>query len=141
SKSAGADACGVANRRGRSRVSELLRAAVFHTPGNPFRESSALACFEDGAVLIDGGKIADCGDYSRVHAGHPEAPVRDLRGSFILPGFVDAHIHFPQLRVIGGLGKQLLDWLQDCALPEEARMSDVSYASDTAWRFGPGLVT
>ena len=48
----------------------------------------------------------------------------DLRGGFLLPGFIDTHIHFPQLRVLGGLGRSLLDWLEHCALPEEARMAD-----------------
>ena len=40
----------------------------------------------------------------------------------LLPGFVDTHVHFPQVRVIGGLGMPLLDWLERCALPEEARL-------------------
>ena len=30
----------------------------------------------------------------------------------MLPGFVDTHVHFPQLRIIGGLGRTLLDWLE-----------------------------
>ena len=48
--------------------------------------------------------------------------VVDLRGGVLLPGFVDTHVHFPQVRAIGGLGMPLLDWLQRCALPEEVRL-------------------
>ena len=40
----------------------------------------------------------------------------------------------PQLRIIGGLGRTLLDWLEHVALPEEARMADVAYATGTAQR-------
>ena len=68
--------------------------------------------------------MAGCGDYASLATTHPEIPTVDLRGGFLLPGFIDTHIHFPQLRVLGGLGRSLLDWLEHCALPEEARMAD-----------------
>ncbi len=59
----------------------------------------------------------------------------DLRGGFLLPGFIDTHIHFPQLRVLGGLGWSLLEWLEHCVLPEEARMADHSHACRIARGF------
>jgi len=113
----------------------ILRAGVFHTPCNPFQESNALRSFEDGALLIEDGRVTACGDYAPIRAGHPHVPVRDLRGGFLVPGFIDTHLHFPQVRVLGGLGRQLLDWLEFVALPEEARMDDIAYARDTAQRF------
>ena len=58
----------------------------------------------------------------------------------MLPGFVDTHVHFPQVRAIGGLGMPLLDWLEKCALPEEARLADASYAASVASDFVSGLV-
>ena len=67
--------------------------------------------------------------------------VRDLRGGYLIPGLIDTHIHFPQLRVLGGLGSDLLDWLEYVALPEEARMSDVAYACDMARRFVRALAS
>ena len=54
---------------------------------------------------------------------------------------IDTHIHFPQLRVLGGLGRTLLDWLEECALPEEARMANESYARETARRFVHALAS
>jgi guanine deaminase len=116
-------------------MSELLRAGVFHTPRNPFREVGALESFADGGLLIRNGRIAACGDYTELHAKNPGVAVRDLRGGYLLPGLIDTHVHFPQLRVLGGLGRQLLDWLEFVALPEEARMSDIAVACDTARRF------
>lgn len=114
---------------------ELLRAPLFHTPANPFHDARALVCHEDGAILIRDGVIAASGDFGPVRASHPDAPVTDWRDGFVLPGFVDTHIHFPQLRILGGLGRTLLDWLEHVALPEEARMADVAYATATAQRF------
>ena len=114
---------------------EILRAPLFHTPRNPFVEANALESHADGALLIQGGKIAACGDYDSIRKAHPDASITDWRGGFLLPGFVDTHIHFPQLRVLGGLGKELLAWLDEFALPEEARMADLSYACETARQF------
>ena len=116
-------------------MTELLRAAIFHTPRNPFRESDALEYFADGGLLIQNGRIVACGEYLTLSAAYPENTVRDLRGGYLLPGFIDTHVHFPQVRILGGLGCSLLDWLDLIALPEEARMSDVAYAVDTAKRF------
>ncbi len=114
---------------------EILRASVFHTPGNPFLEERRFVAIDDGALAIEDGRIVACGDYSEVAAAHPNTSVRDWRGGFILPGFVDTHVHFPQIRIIGGLGYSLLDWLEQLALPEEARMADTSYAEKIAGEF------
>jgi guanine deaminase len=114
---------------------ELLRAPLFHTPRNPFRDSSALESYSDGGLLIREGRVAGCGNYGALHDAHPDVPTVDLRGGFLLPGFIDTHIHFPQLRVLGNLGRSLLDWLEHCALPEEARMADHSYACRVARDF------
>ena len=67
--------------------------------------------------------------------------MRDLRGGFLLPGFVDTHVHFPQVRVIGSLGRSLLDWLEESALPEESRMADARYAAETARVFVRALAS
>jgi len=114
---------------------ELLRAPLFHTPRNPFRDSSALESYPDGGLLIRDGRVAGCGDYGTLRDAHPDVPTADLRGGFLLPGFIDTHIHFPQLRVLGSLGRSLLDWLEQCALPEESRMADHSYACRVAREF------
>jgi guanine deaminase len=120
---------------------ELLRAPLFHTPRNPFREDRALECYSDGGLLVREGRVAGCGDYARLRGAHPYVPVTDLRGGFLLPGFIDTHIHFPQLRVLGAVGGSLLDWLDNIALPEEARMADQLYACRVAQEFVHALVS
>jgi guanine deaminase len=113
----------------------ILRATIFHVPKNPFRESGALRAHADGAIAIDQGRVVACGDYSAVRAAHPDAAERDLRGGVLLPGLVDAHVHYPQVRLIGGIGYSLLDWLEKYTLPEEARFSSHDYASTVAGEF------
>jgi guanine deaminase len=114
---------------------ELFRASLLHTPSNPFHDERALVSFADGGLLVHNGRIVLSGEYATVHASCPEANVCDWRGGYLLPGLIDTHLHYPQLRVIGGLGLTLLDWLEHVALPEEARMADVAYASETARGF------
>jgi guanine deaminase len=118
---------------------ELLRAPLFHTPHNPLTHTDALESVWDGGLLIRGGRIHAAGEYSALRAAHPDAATRDLRGGFLLPGFVDTHIHFPQVRILGSLGRSLLDWLEHVALPEEARMADEGYARSIACEFLRGL--
>lgn len=120
---------------------ELLRAPIFHTPRNPFLHEHALECHWDGGLLIRDGRVAGCGGYQALRTAHPDAVSIDLRGGFLLPGLIDTHIHFPQLRVLGGLGRSLLDWLEHCALPEEALMADERHACHIARGFLRSLVS
>ena len=113
----------------------ILRAAIFHVPRDPFREANALESFADGALLIDRGRIAACGDYTAIRAAHPDAEERDQRGGILVPGFIDTHIHYPQVRAIGGIGFTLLDWLERHAMPEEAKFADEAYAAQVATEF------
>ena len=120
---------------------ELLRAPLFHTPRNPFIHPHALECHWDGGLLIRNGRVQACGDYPAIRKQHPQATSVDLRGGFLLPGLIDTHIHYPQLKVLGNLGRSLLDWLESCALPEEARMADHSYARAIARQFVSALAS
>ncbi|XP_069103656.1 guanine deaminase-like [Argopecten irradians] len=51
---------------------------------------------------------------------------------FLVPGFVDTHIHASQYPNCGkGLDEGLLSWLQKYTFPVEAKFADLEYASDT----------
>lgn len=126
-------------------MTELFRATIFHTPENPFlldiSDPRSLVCHEDGGLLVVGGRVAACGDYEAIRAANSAATTIDWRGGFVVPGFIDAHVHFPQLRIIGAMGRTLIDWLEYVALPEESRMADARYAADTARQFLRALVS
>ncbi|TKV58860.1 guanine deaminase [Nakamurella flava] len=120
----------------------LYRATVIDTPANPFTSDAgtALRVEQDGGVLVHDGRIAERGTFVSLQAAHPDEDVVDLSGGMLLPGFVDTHVHFPQTRVIGGLGMPLLEWLDKCALPEEARFAEPEYAAAVAREFLGQLV-
>ncbi len=117
----------------------IYRAQVLDAPENPFRGGTLRADADAGLLVTADGLIADRGPFAEVRARHASEPVAALTDGLLLPGFVDAHVHFPQARIIGGLGLPLLDWLDRYALPEEARMADLAYAREVAAEFLSGL--
>jgi guanine deaminase len=104
--------------------------------GDPGVDSSAVRYTEKGAVLVEGGRIVWAGQAGDEPAELIEGAERhDYGNDLILPGFVDGHVHYPQIGVIASFGAQLLDWLEKYTFPEEARFSDPDYARDTAKLF------
>ena len=65
---------------------------------------------ENGCIL--GAQAADPGEGWVRH---------DHRGRLIMPGFIDTHVHMPQLDVIASYGTELLDWLNTYTFPAEMR--------------------
>jgi guanine deaminase len=59
----------------------------------------------------------------------------DARDGLLTPGFVDAHVHYPQTRIIGAASGPLLDWLARSTFPEEQRFADPTHAAAVAARF------
>ncbi len=117
----------------------IYRAPVCDSPVSPFT-GGALRASDDAGLAVDGGSILDRGPFPQMSQRHPDAEVVDLRAGLLLPGLIDTHVHYPQLRVIGGLGRPLLDWLQQRALPEETRLHDVRYARELAGEFVTALL-
>ncbi len=118
----------------------LYAGTIVDTPGDPFAGDPADALAEVGALLVREGVICARGTFAALHAEHPDEPVTQLHGGMLVPGFIDTHVHFPQIRAIGGLGLSLLDWLERCALPEESRLADRAYAREVAGEFFDGLI-
>ncbi len=115
---------------------ELLLGQTLEFTGDPFLEGPEAARHDTrGAVLIRDGKIADIGPASRLRADHPHATVTDYGDKLISPGFVDAHVHYPQTGIIASWGKRLIDWLNSYTFPEEMRFDDPDYARDVAGRY------
>ncbi len=89
--------------------------------------------FEDGLLLIEDGRVAACGPATELLAQLPRSlAVTHHVDSLILPGFIDTHIHYPQVDVIGAGGQGLLDWLETYTFPQERRFSDFAHASAVA---------
>jgi guanine deaminase len=107
---------------------QIYRGRAFHLLDDPAKAVGAWTYFEDGALIVEAGRVLEVGDWSAVNARFPDAAVERLNNALIVPGFIDSHVHFPQLDIIGGHGAQLLDWLERYAFPAEQKFADVAYA-------------
>lgn len=61
-----------------------------------------------------------------------ECVEQDHRGCLIAPGFIDVHMHYPQLDVIGSPASGLLDWLEQHTFPCEQGFADPAVAQEAA---------
>lgn len=116
----------------------IVKGTFFDTPDNPMT-GGRLRAATGSALLVQHGVITARGSFEQLRAAHPAEEVEDLSEGLVLPGFVDTHVHYPQIRTIGALGMPLLDWLEKSALPEEARLADDAYAAQIATEFVAGL--
>ncbi len=120
-------------------MSRLLRGTVLDVPDDPFT-GGRLRAADDLGLLVDADTIIARGPFGQLRRDHPDLPVEDLRDGILLPGLVDTHVHYPQIRAVGALGRPLLDWLEHSALPEEAHLADPQYAREVAGEFVDGLL-
>ena len=99
-------------------------------------ESTAVRHRPDHWLLIENGRIAG------VQAEAPDAtwPRQEHPGRLILPGFIDTHVHSPQLDVIASYGTELLDWLDRHTFPAEGRYADAAHAEAGAALFLDALI-
>lgn len=91
---------------------------------------------EDGAVVIGDGKIVMVGDWNaRAASHHDGSEIIDHRPHLIMAGFIDPHIHFPQMQVIGAYAGGLLEWLNTYTFVEEQRFIEQAHANRIAGAF------
>ena len=112
----------------------LLLGQTFEATGNPFTGpwEEAVRVNSTGAVLLENGLIEALGDAALLRKAHPDAKVIDYGRHLICPGFIDAHVHYPQTAIIASWGKRLIDWLNTYTFPEEMRFGDPDHAARTA---------
>ncbi|GAA0997374.1 guanine deaminase [Subtercola frigoramans] len=120
-------------------TTKAIRGTFFDFTDDPWKhvgdEESSARFVSDGLLVIDDGIIVAFGDFDEVGPLYPDVSTTHIEHRIITPGFIDGHIHFPQTRVLGAFGLQLLPWLQKWVFPEEARYADREYARDGAVRF------
>ncbi len=106
------------------------RAAILCADGD-----SSLRRLDDAVLVVEQGRVIDLDEPSSVARRHPGLAWEDWRPWVIAPGFVDLHLHFPQLDVIGSPADGLLDWLDRHTFPNEARFADPAHAAALAEPF------
>ncbi len=110
-----------------------------------FTADPGLGEIDSPAVRWRPGHWLLVGEDGRILAVQPHEPGDDFRkldhsGQLLLPGFIDTHVHCPQLDVIGSWGTQLLDWLHTYTFPAEARHADPAVAEAAAQLFVQALL-
>ena len=83
-------------------------------------ESPAVRFDRDHWLLIEHGRIVG----RQAQAPDDSWVRKDHAGQLVLPGFIDTHVHCPQLEVIASYGTELLDWLQRYTFPAERAFAD-----------------
>jgi len=109
-----------------------VKASILHCVANPFEKASdSMVYLPEGALVIENGIITQSGSVATVTI--PEsAEVHDFGRQLVVPGFVDTHVHYPQVDIVASYGSQLLDWLERYTFPAEGRFHDKAHASETA---------
>lgn len=112
------------------------RSELVWTLGDPATNAAALRHLEDGLLLVENGHVVRAGAWSDLAPTLPDnIPVEHLPGRILTPGFVDGHIHFPQLDMVASPGGALLDWLERYTFPAERAFADPGHARTAAGRF------
>jgi guanine deaminase len=120
-----------------------LRGPAFTFRHDPFLQDpdTALLHLPDALIVMQEGRITAFGDHAAERPRHPATmPVTHYPDALISAGFIDAHVHYPQLEMIGAFGETLLDWLDRYTYPTEMRFADRAHAARIAARFLRGLL-
>jgi len=92
----------------------------------------------DHWLLVEAGRIVGAQPADQVPGDDWQK--HDHAGRLVLPGFIDTHVHSPQLDVIASYGTELLDWLDTHTFPAEARYAEHAVAHEGAARFLGALI-
>lgn len=112
----------------------IYRSRVFTPVADPFAGpvEASYRYFEDGFLAVDeAGIITAVGEWKNAPAGE----LVDCSGMLITPGFIDTHLHAPQLEMIGSYGGHLLEWLNRYTFPTEKQFEDPKHALRVARAF------
>jgi guanine deaminase len=115
---------------------KTFRAEILRVPRDPAAAGpEAVLHHPDGLLVVEDGLVLACGDFAALAPRFADAAVEDLPGGMIVPGFVDAHVHYPQTERIASHGEQLLQWLERHIFPAEQAFADPAHAGAVAGFF------
>lgn len=113
----------------------IHRGELLHFTKNPATSNTpeeAYVHIPDGGLVVLDGTILDCLPFEEALDKYPESFVHEHPDAFIMPGFVDTHIHYPQTEMVAAYGEQLLEWLNTYTFPTERKFEDEMHASKIA---------
>ncbi|MET0746796.1 MAG: guanine deaminase [Rhizobium sp.] len=124
-------------------TSTLLRGRLisFNRAPQDLADTGSYSHDSDGGLLLADGLIVARGPYAEIKAQAPADTIEiDHRPHLIMPGFIDTHLHFPQMQVIASYAANLLEWLNTYTFPEECRFVESAHAERIATHFYDELI-
>src|SRR6187200_140280 len=110
-------------RRSMSAKSAVIRGPVLTYTGDPFKSGleHTMVYESDAIIAMADGMITHFGPAEKIQPQLPAGTaIRNYgKDSLISAGFIDSHVHYPQIPMIAAYGEQLLDWLQTYTYPTE----------------------
>ena len=110
------------------------RGEILSVGRDPLHHPDAVAHQADGLLVVEDGIVVARGPHAELASQFAGVPIEPLPG-LIVPGFIDAHIHYPQMDRIASHGEQLLDWLDRHIFPAEMAFADRAFADGVASAF------
>ncbi len=112
-----------------------IRSALLHCLRDPglAGDASAIEYLPDAITVVAGDRVQAVGPAAALLPTlGGDVPIDDQRGRMLVPGFVDTHVHYPQVDVIASYGAQLLDWLNRYTFPAELAFAERAHADAAA---------
>ncbi len=106
---------------------QAFRSSILH-----FKANKQAEYFDDGILVIEDDKVKKVASAKDLLPELIGVDVQVFENKIIMPGFIDTHIHYPQVDVIASYGEQLLDWLNNYTFPTELQFEDTEFAKETA---------
>lgn len=102
-------------------ASEAARVLLI-SGGTVLTLDAAGTVIENGAVAIEGDRIAAIGTAAELATRYPEARTIPAAGRIVMPGLINTHTHVP-MTLFRGIADDLvlMDWLQNIIFPAEAK--------------------
>ena len=111
-----------------------FRGELLSVPRDPLHDAGAVRHEADGLLVVEDGIVVARGSHAHLAERFADVPVKPIPG-LIVPGFIDAHVHYPQMDRIASHGEQLLDWLTRHIFPAEQAFADRAHADAVADAF------
>ena len=111
-----------------------FRAELLSVAHDPRDDPDAVRHEPDGLLVVEDGIVVARGTHADLAERYPTVATETLPG-LVVPGFVDAHVHYPQMDRIAAHGAQLLDWLDRHIFPAERAFADRAHADGVARAF------
>ena len=93
-----------------AKMDRIIRARGLHFPG---ATDDSMVFHEDAVLCVEDGKIVEFDQAETLQAqGLDLSRCEHYPDQVLMPGFIDPHIHFPQLDVVASYGTRLLEWLE-----------------------------